>query len=579
MAKKRSSGLSKKIPAIFQGVPDIESTSRRASAQEHRAQSGTKKGFGARRAPGTFRILFEVGGSTAKAMGVAKRGGRWTVVECRTFHALTDKQGKVDFKWDELGKWIAETTAEIAGNSSYEARLLLVDSGIYLGETERPDVAAKELKEALIWQVAENLPFPAEESTLRFEEHEDKVLVAAVENVYLETVLKCFHSADVYPAVVTLLPVAYQALNDQYAPITSGNVMVIHISKFRTFILAFRGGVFHSIRELSLGGDHITQAMMGTLVVDANQINIGYDEAQALKESLGLPTHNLMPDPSEPKHSQLSARIRPIFEKMASEFRSSSTQFEQAIGGEKVESIFLAGGGAEMNGIQEYFSGQLNLPVKNLDLSSVDPSLSTALAGVAGMAFVPENRLNFASTEDRLKPRFEKYRDILKIVMLGIGGLLCLVLLGLGMQIVGKKQELREQHAAFREMGGSDEKLIQLDFMLEKITATKDLRKSVIKPDPPHGTVLRELSHLVMPAMVFREMDFRRAPSPTAQFKGIIQLGPRSPDIILSEFLEGLNKSSVFRDARLTSRSGSEEGTAGELQFNVQTELVVGDES
>lgn len=575
MSKKKTTGLSKKVPAIFQGLPDIEvrppiqgeAPLQSASPEPERARSAHSQ-------PSGGRLLFEVSEYGAKMMVTRRRHNGFEIMQVAKCEPPQGIKGKIRMEREMLAEWLKEAVRDYVHHGMPEARLLLTHTKNFVAEVEKPEAEAKDLRDAVIWQIADSLPFPVEKAEVRYELRDTRLMAAAVETEYLGLVIDVFHEAGIYPELVTLLPFAYQAFYERYDVFGRGVVMVVHMAGHQTSFFTFREGKLKALREIALGGEQVTQAMMGTLVVNETQVTVGYEEAKVLKESLGLPTSQLMPDPEEPKRSQLSSRIRPIFEKLTTELKNSIGKIQRDFPGESLKGIFLAGGASQMKGIDDYFASALGVPVQPIPVAKIDPLLDLSSAGLLGLAQMSSNRFNFASLEDLWKPRFDFYRMCLKKGCAILLGLMFVFALGLGFQIFMKQRAFKAEQKIFLEMGASDEKLAALDTVLSNIAIARDLRQREIGAQPRLGNVLRELSHLVPSAMVIQTMHYRKQPKPLMVLGGTVEAGGRPPDLVLSGFLEKLNRSNSFRHSHLDSRSEISGGHAQEARFSVSVEVA-----
>lgn len=64
---------------------------------------------------------------------------------------------------------------------------------------------------------------------------------------------------------------------------------------------------------------------------------------------------------------KISAAIKPIADRMATELRRSFDYFVSQLGGGEINRVHLSGGGAALKGLAEYLTAQLNVPVKVFD--------------------------------------------------------------------------------------------------------------------------------------------------------------------------------------------------------------------
>lgn len=573
MTQKKSTGLSKKIPAIFQGLPDID-TAEKAASSSTETPAGPR-GVSAADSLKDTRILFEVGESSAKMLIARDEPAKFKILKSAKHYFDADSKGKFPRHSEALRLWLEDCVREHPEILQGETRVLLSGQGTYMTELESPAVRRKELRDALIFQIADKSPFPVEEAAMIFEEKNGRIRVGLVENALMDFVLAAFHAAGIHPAWILMLPTAYQSLNEAFAILPEKNVLLADMGRSQTSILAFRKGEFCGMRQISVAGENVTRAMMGTLIVGENQIVIQYEEARTLKETLGLPTPDLMSDANEPKLSQLAARIRPLFEKMTNEFRASMIQFQKQFPEEKIEEVILSGGEAQLKGVDLFFSQQLNLPVKILDLSAVDPSLDLSLAPLGGLVRARKTVFNFAAVEDIWRPRLETMSRGLRRAALAVSGLMAFFILLFGFQAARAGWTLKSQQAKYREMSPAVRKMEELEDVVQKIKDRRSLLEKSIGGRPHFGGVLRELSHLVPPAMTLRKVLFQADPNPSVDFEGILQAGSSSsPDLLLSQFLDALNQSPFFSHSVLESRSTPQDAQNSSVQFVIRTQIV-----
>lgn len=571
MSSKKSTGLSKKIPAIFQGIPDINS----GPSQSPLGPGLPSSLFSRSRKPAAnpLRIVFEVGEASFK-MGILARKDSHLWEPLQTFKKYFEPSSDGKFKRDfvALGTTLKEWIEKFPGIPFHECRLLLTGKGIFVGEEEKPAGPRKTIRDSLVFQLAEKCPFPVEESTLLFEAKEKTVSVVAVQNSLKDTVLSLFHEKGIYLHLVTTLPVVYESIRPYGLP--DSNFLLMDLGRSQTSMILFRKGEFYAMRDVVGGGEQITRAMMGTFVVEDSQIVISYEEAARLKETLGLPTADLLANDGEVKLSQLAARIRPIFEKLVSELRSSLFVFQKQFPTEKIETLVLTGGGAQLKGIESFLTKQLNMPVQLLNTEKIHPQLDLSLVPLIGLGCANEKRFNFAAVEDRWKPKLEGVRNFLKV-----GSFMSLVLLTLGGAWFGWKlgnaqKELHHQEMQYQGLTAEAQKMEELNALLKAIAERREwLRMQIGSSGPNVESVLLELSHLTAPAVILKKLIYQTQTAPSMNFEGWVQEGPRSPDLMLAEFLEAINASPFFYGSILESRdSQSPSGKA--VEFLIRTQLV-----
>jgi hypothetical protein len=522
---------------------------------------------------GGLCFLFEVTENKARSVLVKEKNGTVEVLNVEIFPDESYRNFQREMVWSEFSQWVKKVTTEKSQGQRFDTKVLLTGHGVYVDVVDRPDVSVKEMKDNIAFQVAENIPFTLDDSLLRYELTEDTALAATVDPEFREKVLSGFHEAGIYPLSISLLPFSYQALVKKHKVLSQKTFLLVHMARHHTYLIHFYQGKFHSIRELSIGGEHVTQAMIGTLMLDEQSINIGYEEAKILKEKLGIPTKNLEVIASEPKNSQLSMRIRPIFDRLIADIAFSLKQFQLVFPAVEVHKILLSGGGSQMKGLENFMTDRLGYVTEGFILDDISASATPSEAHLLGMLFLPLERFNFAGVEDILKPNFEKIVVFLKR---GICALLVVMLLLIAVAW-GKKTiaqvRLKNLKESYVQLGATDEKMLELDKVIMKIGSLNAARRSEIKEEPSLGKVLKELSQLVPRAIKFQSINFEKNPEPQTIVKGLVEPGRQSQDIVLSGFIESLEGSLYFEQTKLESRS-PHEADPEQIEFLINTRLV-----
>lgn len=533
-------------------------------------QGATRKG------PVRDQVFFEVSESSIKALHLQKSNDRFKIqgLYKKSFVSQNHKQGLTA---SGIKEFVQNSIREINLDSLAQARVLLIGKGIFITEVEKPDVAAKDLEQSVVWQIAEKATFPIEEAKVVMEKKgTHSVFVAAVQNAKLDAVIQGFHEAGVQLELITVLPLAYEGLNP-YEILPPKTVLLVHSGKDQTSFLIFQNGMFKMQRDLALGGEHITQAMMGTLMVGNAQMSIGYQEAEALKEAIGLPTSGLAPNPDEPKLSQLSARVRPIFEKMVSEIRSTVIQYQKRYPEEKISELYLSGDEAKLKGFDDYLTQQLSMTVQIIRLKGFDPEPDPSLTGLLGLENLKPNCLNFAPIEDIWSEKFENYERQLKTLTALLTACFLVVFAALSLQLLFTHKEKKAVEKKFKSLGAMAQKIESIDHLDKKIVERKELLKQNIREQPYWGALLRELSQIVPPTLTLKSLVYSlEKDSKRLEISGVILHDTPPPDLMLSKFLESLNQSVLFENSRLESseRLSKEEESSG-LQFLISADLVV----
>lgn len=558
--KKKPSGLAKKVPAIFEGLPDIEELGKARAPLSVAGPEAAKHAT----------LLIETGVSGIKAI-LAKIDPK----NCSVLKTSTAKWPAPAAGTPEPGAVkaaIEKCLLELGVTGVLPVRLLIRAGGIYMSKTEKPDAPASQMKDALIWQLAEKLTFPVERSEICFQENQGAVTVAAMDIEVRDAVLESFHAASLHPEKIIPLPVLYESLQQKRGMQGGQTSLVLDLSEDQVSMLVFSRGRFQVMREAPYGYEQVVKAMKGTLMVDNAAIVIDSREAEALLSEFGLPTPNLAQNPQEPKLSQLSARIRPVFEKVCQEVRSTLVQFQKMAPSEKIEEICLSGVGEGIKGLDQYLANQLNMPVRRLDLKQFDSRLDAGWAGVFGLGLTGSTAFNFAAAEDSLKPRFEKAAATLKRVTFLSVLAVAVLAVSLGMVEAGKKRQFAKRTEQFTALTTQSQKIAIMDIVKNQITGRRELYKAEMPQAFHFGAIFREITHLVPSVLLLTKITYDAEPVPAISFTGKVVSGTADPDGAISDFLKMLNNSPFFGKSGLESRSVSEEQKS--VEFTIRADLV-----
>ncbi len=573
--RKKPTGLSKKVPAIFEGLPHIgDAFGAAASGQSTPKPFFSPKSRGSESGTSAYaKVFFELGNGSIKILWLEKSAGRWQHRKSARFEFESTQAAKTPvLETEKLKGWLSELRLP----AGFQSSVLFSTDGFFVTEIDKPEVPANELEKSILWEVAEKLPFPAEEAKILHEVRGKKVLVAALEIARCQAALSVFHECGIFPELVTLLPFAYETLAEaKRGVLPVRNIVLMNMGSRKTSFMIFLAGRYHSMRESAAGGEDITRSMMGTLVLENSKVVIQHAEAQTLKEELGLPTQDLMPDPEEPKLSQLAARVRPIFEKWVGDLKSSILQFQKQVpGASAIEEIWLSGGGAYLKGADAYLGARMGIPVRVMDTGPLEPGIDLSTAALSGLAYMENSKFNFADEEDLWRPKMAKAGRWLKRVSGGMAvGFGLMAAVGF-MRSLAASGELKIEKQRFEAAAYSVQKFQEIRDIAAQTEAEKSLLSSETEPRPRLGAVLRELSVLVPGPMAFTRMSFTRSPKAAAEFSGQLDPGRSSPDLVLSSFLEKLNQSPFFVGSSLESRARPKEGQSS-VEFLIKTQMVV----
>jgi type IV pilus assembly protein PilM len=147
-------------------------------------------------------------------------------------------------------------------------------------------------------------------------------------------------------------------------------VAIVDIGAYSTNISIFSGGGFRHSHIVPIAGEAITDEV-------ANALSLSHDEAEKIKRTEGI---------KEPG-SKCSNAICKVLSPIVSEVKNT-IKFFNARSKDKIQAVVLAGGSSNIFGIADYFSENLEIPVKigKMFAKSINDKESFLYIGASGLA-------------------------------------------------------------------------------------------------------------------------------------------------------------------------------------------------
>ncbi len=218
-----------------------------------------------------------------------------------------------------------------------------------------PIMDKKELDQAIVYQAKQYVPIPLSEVAmdwLKVGESEDEkgfkhqqILLISVPQEQIKRYQRIFKEVG-----LNLKALEIESLS--LARIFSGDLtptVVVDIGSRSTNIIFLQGGQLKMHSQTDFAGSSLTQAL-------ASSLSINPMRAEELKKERGIAT-------SGPNY-ELSTILLPFLDAIINEVKKAIYQYEnQFKGSPKIERLILAGGGANLRGIEKYFEREMGIPV------------------------------------------------------------------------------------------------------------------------------------------------------------------------------------------------------------------------
>ncbi|MGJ8657089.1 MAG: Amuc_1101 family PilM-like pilus complex protein [Akkermansiaceae bacterium] len=256
---------------------------------------------------------------------------------------------------------IAELVSKL-GLSKEKVSYAISGQSVFTRFVKLPSLESDDIEQLVAFEAQQHVPFPINEvvwdwQLLNSEAGQQEVVLVAIKADALDDINDCVKDADLTTGLVDASPMAlansfvynYSDLNEPALMIDIGA---------RTSNLVYLDGNKVFTRTIAIGGSTLTSAI-------AKEYNVPFIEAESQKCSNGLVAldtrHTSQLDDLT---AALGSCIRTALNRMPAEIARTTNFFRSQHEGSAPKRIFLAGGGANLPMISDFFQEKLRLPVE-----------------------------------------------------------------------------------------------------------------------------------------------------------------------------------------------------------------------
>lgn len=262
----------------------------------------------------------------------------------------------------------------------------LPEQHAYLLKLKLPKMKASEIRSSIELQLEDNIPISVAEAVFDYEvvensnESDMEVELSAFPRAIVENYLSMFKEVGLYPTAFEIEAQAIARSVIEYGD--SGTFMIIDFGKIRTGISIVSGGLVRFASTVDIGGNTITKAV-------ENLLKVSREEAERLKKEKGVV--------GKKDNEELFLTMMSVVAVLKEEVRKHYLYWhthKDPYGKKrpKVEKIILCGGDANLKGLPEYLSTDLNIEV---GLANVIVNINSLSEYIPEMNF--EDSLHYAT--------------------------------------------------------------------------------------------------------------------------------------------------------------------------------------
>lgn len=490
---------------------------------------------------------------------------------------------------DRVG-WLQSALKEFPAREIYVA---VGGPEVAIRRVPLPMMSARELPEAVKWQVKEQVPFPIQQARLAFQvlgEVWDKdikkqdVLVAVAAGPFVQEAVTLLERAGARVASVTPTPAAlWRGVTTLVPEARQGSVAVVELGALKTQVTIGKDGHIRLVREFAVGSDSLTEALVGVAAAADREVTIDRSKAEALKRRYGVIAEGTEGATEEGVPLfHLSSLMRPVLEGLVTEVSRVLDFYKLQMDEAGVTRMLLCGGGASLKHLQGHLAQELGVAVEIFNplvrmpnqAQAMEPEqiaeLGPRLAAAVGTALDHGHSLNVlpaaspAGAEGGLAPRMlGRLAKVVVGVLIAGGAALLLVTGALGWQIRQARARWETVEPAYtttKQLAAEAAALNSVVTQVEQFSAQQPAWEGILKE-------LGELLHAtIMLETVTIAPDEARPSTLTVRLKGRTMSKGGEGDV--ASFVQALEQSAFFASVELVD-SELRTGEGGGLTFEI----------
>jgi len=552
-------------------------------------------------------IGIDIGTSYIKIIQLHKNGDNYSVRNCvtrafpaaaRDNHAERIKSALVFIK-----EFIAESRIK-----NIEGRLAIYGKGVFIFSLTVPNLTKKDLRGAVGIELKKRLPFQLDMNNVAFDffttgqVREEKgvflqVTCIAADRIAIEEQAQMLKDLNIRPigiyavsdALGNLLPYCLSAPSQK-------TVCLLDIGANTSLLNFYKGSDLVFFREIPVGGEHLSNALVKTMTIADANITISIDDAEKLKRNCGIPLDDeakteFMTDFGALRGEQVSAMLRPTLEKLVMEISRTFSYYSKTFKTENISELFLTGGSSRLRNIDKFLLFNLDMlkRVESLNiLKSVngwaDKSLlkhelvmeqAASHLGVAlGLCLEGGGRVNLLPVREKLEHKALIVSNVLRATFPFILGLSLLFYAFSYLTARKYKVFSAQMDAQISRLEPTAEQVKQYRQMKAKFEQRQDALEQAKGKQPYWWGVLKELGNITPREAVLTRIssDPAREPKEIRLF-GKIYARYTIVDIALSQYIMALEESPYFSRVEMVSSKNDMYSPIPAADFEIACQL------
>ncbi|MEL6339684.1 MAG: type IV pilus assembly protein PilM [Myxococcota bacterium] len=232
-----------------------------------------------------------------------------------------------------------------------------------------PQMDREELEESIQWEAEQFIPFDIADVNIdvqivneqsQQQGQMDVVLVAAKKDLVNEYT-SVIAEAGLEPTVCDVDPFAIENMFDaNYEGPMDGTIALVNVGASKTNINIISGGVSSFTRDLTIGGNAVTEEIQ-------KQMHVSFEEAEALKLGGKASAEPMQTEPDAVLPMEVDRSITNIAENITSEIQRSIDFYSATSADPSPSQIYLSGGTAQLRALKVALENRMGVPIAIAD--------------------------------------------------------------------------------------------------------------------------------------------------------------------------------------------------------------------
>jgi Tfp pilus assembly PilM family ATPase len=442
---------------------------------------------------------------------------------------------------------------------------------------ELPEMRKEDVLPAIQFKLKSSLPFSFKDVVVDFYKI-DKLprkgkhlyFVSAVPKANMQVVEKNLRAAgigvkDIVSPSVALKNSLDGSVKDTYA--------AIYFGKYSSVIILVKEGQVVFAREAKVGGDDITQAMVGAVQTEQGRLELDYAHAEEIKNKFGIPIdlEEYSTQAGVPA-SELLAMMRPALEKFGAEIWNTFDFYKSDIRDEtEFKKIYITGGVSRTKNLLQFFKQYLGIEVEPMPIKVglVEERIAEDFPVInlaVGAVITAKDHLSLLPKEERGAGFRSAYGRWVIAGLIVLGYALALFL------VFGWfNTERNELISNYRNL--QNRYRTELTKLGEKAAAEKRALELAKYGEPDRfPLVMQELNQITPSNVYFQRITYNKNGNDLFLY-GVVVKGKRK--ISVAKFVERLNKSLYIDSIELIFMEGAADYPVPAYDFELRCKMAV----